>query len=143
MKSLSDAPISSMSRSTQIVCVASTMRSGSTLLKALLAEADDVSNLPEQNFQKFFAGKQAAEKISELDDHPIIVLKRPGWYTEVGRYPKLPNVENLKTILLVRDVYDTVESLRKMTFRKLAPLASRITNRWLSNYWLGITQSLF
>ena len=33
-----------------IVVIASTMRSGSTLLKALLAEADDVLNLPETSF---------------------------------------------------------------------------------------------
>ena len=66
------------------------MRSGSTLLKALLAEAEDVSNLPEQNFQKFVGDAQAAETIARLDEHPIIVLKRPGWYNEVGNYPRCP-----------------------------------------------------
>ena len=66
-----------MTAAPQIVCVASTMRSGSTLLKALLAEASDVSNLPEQNFQKFVSDAQAADKIAALDDNPIIVLKRP------------------------------------------------------------------
>ena len=48
------------------------MRSGSTLLKALLAEAEDVSNLPEQNFQKFVGDAQAAETIARLDEHPIM-----------------------------------------------------------------------
>ena len=79
-----------MTAAPQIVCVASTMRSGSTLLKALLAEASDVSNLPEQNFQKFVSDAQAADKIAALDDNPIIVLKRPGWYNEIGSYPRLP-----------------------------------------------------
>ena len=138
-----------MTTAPQIVCVASTMRSGSTLLKALLAEAEDVSNLPEQNFQKFAAGDHAAksahtaEAIARLDEHPIIVLKRPGWYNEVKTYPRLPNVEGLKTIVLIRDCYDTVESLRKMTFRKLSGLVSRFTNGWLAkHYWAGMTRSL-
>ena len=119
------------------------MRSGSTLLKALLAEAEDVSNLPEQNFQKFVGDAQAAETIAHLDEHPIIVLKRPGWYNEVGNYPRLPQVDGLKTIVLIRDCYDTVESLRKMTFRKLAGLVSGFTSGWLAKrYWAGITGSL-
>lgn len=132
-----------MNTSNQIVCVASTMRSGSTLLKALLAEADDVSNLPEKDFQKFHRQPDAATVIQALDDHPIVVLKRPGWYNEIGRYPRLPNVEGLKTIVLIRDVYDTVESLRKMTFRKLAPWVGRFVDGWLAKrYWLGMTQEL-
>jgi hypothetical protein len=119
------------------------MRSGSTLLKALLAEAPDISNLPEKDFQKFCGDNQAAEKLAGLDEHPIIVLKRPGWYNEIGRYPKLPTVAGLKTIVLIRDVYATVESLRKMTFRKLAPMFRFCADGWLAKrYWLGITQSL-
>ena len=132
-----------MTAAPQIVCVASTMRSGSTLLKALLAEASDVSNLPEQNFQKFVSDAQAADKIAALDDNPIIVLKRPGWYNEIGSYPRLPNITGLKTIVLIRDCYDTVQSLRKMTFRKLAGWVSGMTNGWLAKkYWAGMTESL-
>lgn len=127
----------------QIICVASTMRSGSTLLKALLAEAPDVSNLPEKDFQKFCGDSHAAQKLQALDDHPIIVLKRPGWYNEIGRYPRIPNVTGLKTVVLIRDVYATVESLRKMTFRQLAPWVGRLSDGWLArNYWAGITRSL-
>ena len=132
-----------MTTAPQIVCVASTMRSGSTLLKALLAESEDVSNLPEQNFQKFVGDDQAAETIARLDEHPIIVLKRPGWYNETNSYPRIPSVEGLKTIVLIRDCYDTVESLRKMTFRRLSGLVSRFTNGWLAkHYWAGMTRSL-
>jgi len=36
-----------------IVLIVSSMRAGSTLLKALLAEAPDVSNLPEFNFNAY------------------------------------------------------------------------------------------
>ncbi len=119
------------------------MRSGSTLLKALLAEAPDISNLPEKDFQKFCDDPQALEKIKALDEHPIVVLKRPGWYNEIGRYPRLPKINGLKTVLLIRDVYETVESLRKMTFRTLAPWVGRFVDGWLAKrYWLGLTNSL-
>lgn len=132
-----------MNSARQVVCIASTMRSGSTLLKALLAEANDISNLPEQNFQKYHRDPQAATKILALDDSRIVALKRPAWYNEIRRYPALPQVDGLKTILLVRDVYDTVESLRKMSFRKLAPLMKRLADSWMARrYWLGITRSL-
>lgn len=128
----------------QTICVASTMRSGSTLLKALLAEAPDISNLPEKDFQKYYGDPKALEKISALDEHPIVVLKRPGWYNEIGRYPRIPKIEGLKTVLLIRDAYETVESLRKMTFRKAAPWMSRWVDGWLAKrYWLGMTQSLW
>lgn len=132
-----------MNKSPQVICVASTMRSGSTLLKALLAEAEDVSNLPEKDFQKYAKDPQALENIRLLDPHPIIVLKRPGWYNEVGRYPRLPLMDGLRTVLLIRDVYDTVESLRKMTFRRLAPWVGGLADSWLAKrYWLGMTQAL-
>ena len=128
----------------QIVCVASTMRSGSTLLKALLAEAPDISNLPEKDFQKFCGDQQAEAKLKALDEHPIIVLKRPGWYNEIKRYPKLPKIEGMKVIFLVRDFYETVESLRKMTFRKLAPWVGPLVDGWLAKrYWCGITRNLY
>ena len=36
----------------KLVMIVSTMRSGTTLLKALMAEAEDVSNLPETKFTR-------------------------------------------------------------------------------------------
>ena len=36
-----------------VVLIMCSMRSGSTLLKALLAEADDVSHLPEVNYKEY------------------------------------------------------------------------------------------
>lgn len=119
------------------------MRSGSTLLKALLAEADDVSNLPESNFQKFSGKSNARPLIELLADESIILMKRPAWYTECRSYPRLPDVSHLKIILLTRDVYDTVQSCRKMTFWKAQGLASSFADHWLVNrYWCSITKSL-
>ncbi len=132
----------------QIVCLLSTMRSGSTLLKALIAEAADVSNLPEINFQQYSRRKfpdraEARRAIELLDERSILFLKRPAWYNEANSYPRLPHVDNLKVIVLIRDVYDTVESCRKMTFSKLQKIASPIVDHRLAmNYWLPITNSL-
>ena len=118
------------------------MRSGSTLLKALIAEADDVLNLPETNFQK----QSVVDRIlaqHESETPPIKVLKKPCWYQETRTYPKLPNCDRLKVVALVRDVYDTVVSLRKMTFRFFAGIASPLVTSWLAKtYWSRVTQSL-
>ena len=131
-----------MSPPPSIVVIASTMRSGSTLLKALLAEADDVLNLPETNFQK---QKTVDRILAEHDDSqpPIKVLKKPCWYHEAKSYPRLPQCERLKTVALVRDVYDTVVSLRKMTFRWFANGAAPLVTNWLArNYWVHVTRPL-
>lgn len=125
-----------------IVIIASTMRSGSTLAKALLAEADDVLNLPETNFQK----QAVVDRI--LRQHqsgtpPIKLLKKPCWYQETRSYPRLPDVPDLRVVALVRDVYDTVVSLRKMTFRRLAGLVAPLVTSWLARvYWVRVTNSL-
>lgn len=131
-----------MNRSPSIVVIASTMRSGSTLLKALLAEAEDVLNLPETNFQNPKTVNHVLSRHGE-SDAPIKLLKKPAWYQESKRYPKLPHGHAVKTIALVRDVYDTVFSLRKMTFRSLAVPFSPLVTRWLAEvYWVNVTSHL-
>lgn len=124
-----------------VVTIVSTMRSGSTLLKALLAEADDISSLPEVNFQKY-AGQDARALIESLDDAPIIVLKRPAWYHETSTYPRLPNVEPLKMIALVRDAYETVTSLKKMTFRRAHRMVGNLADRFLLSYWCKVVSTI-
>ncbi len=126
----------------RVAVIASTMRSGSTLLKALLAEAPDISNLPEVNFQSTWRLQRARQRAAARGKS-IAVLKRPAWYQESATYPRLPDMPGLRTILLVRDVYPTILSLRKMTFGPLASLLGRFTNRWLvNNYWARITGHL-
>jgi len=127
----------------RVVLIVSTMRAGSTLLKALLAEANDVSNLPEVNFQRFQNEGTAWRQIGDLDDHRVIVLKRPAWYHEVFSYPRLPPVANLKIIVLARNAYDTVASLRKMTFGRWNRLAAPLANRLLvEQYWARVNERL-
>jgi len=126
-----------------VAVLLSTMRSGSTLLKALLAQAPDVSDVPETDFQKYGHDGGNAE-LEALSAEPILVLKRPGWFNEIGRYPRLPAHPRLKRIALVRDAYAFGLSARKMTFRHLPFLQrSGIGNRFLiERYWGGVNRRL-
>lgn len=94
-----------------IVLIMGSMRSGSTLLKALLAEADDVSHLPEVNYRKYSSNTYNFYRSAyRLSKKRIIVLKRPMMYIK----PLSPTSDRIKIIVLVRDVYDVVMSLVKM-----------------------------
>ncbi len=126
-----------------VVVLLSTMRSGSTLLKALLAQAPDVSDLPETDFQRFADGGDPAA-LEALSAAPILLLKRPAWFNEVARYPRLPEVPGLRRIVLVRDAYENLLSLRRMMFRHLPFLVrTGLGNRFLGQrYWLGVNQRL-
>jgi hypothetical protein len=127
----------------QLVLIASTMRSGSTLLKALLAFAPDVSDLNEVNFQKYAGANPRLDQMWELAPQRILVLKRPAWYHETKTYPRLPGLANRRVILLVRDVYPTVESLRRMSLGWLAGASRQRLDRWLAQaYWKPVTERL-
>ena len=77
------------------------------------------------------------------NDSPIKVLKKPAWYHESRSYPRLPAIDGVKTIALVRDVYDTVVSLRKMTFHAMAGIFAPIVTPWLArSYWVNVTSRL-
>ncbi len=134
--------------SRQLVVIASTMRSGSTLLKALLASAPDVSDLPEVNFQrwsnaKFSKDLDQVSRLAQLAPERILVLKRPAWFQESKHYPRLPTVLGTKAILLVREPYDTVQSLRKMVFGFAESLLRPAVDRWLlKSYWQPVTCKL-
>lgn len=112
----------------------STMRSGSTLLKALLSVPEDVSNLPETNFQRFQSA-DASKRIAALAPEPIILLKRPAWFNEGRRYPKLPNARGIKRIILARDVHANLLSLRKMAYRKLERCMPVFLDKWMAKYY--------
>ncbi|HUF63685.1 MAG TPA: sulfotransferase [Verrucomicrobiales bacterium] len=123
------------------VCLLSPMRSGSTLLKALLAVADDVSNLPEVDFQRYGAGRGA--EVFSLCRERIVVLKRPCWFHEVRRYPRLGDFASGRHVVLVRDALETVQSLKSMMFgpgaKWLGPWCDRIL---LERYWAVVTKRL-
>ncbi len=137
-----DAAQTTDSTEKQIVIELSTMRSGSTLLKALLGSLDDTSSLPEIDFQKF-QSPDARQEIEVLSDKPIVILKRPAWFNEGKRYPKLPNANKLKQVILTRDVATNVISLRKMVFRKIEPFIPQWLDILFANlYWAPVYKSL-
>lgn len=98
------------------------MRAGSTLLKALLGESQEVSHLPEVRFLEnqlmarlplfayafyCFAYFSAPER--------IVLLKKPMWLYDPGHsYPSAPKNLPLKVILLGRDPRDIAASLRTL-----------------------------
>jgi len=118
------------------VFVVSSMRSGSTLLKALLAVCPDVSHLPETNFQVL----QSESDYKKLSKQPIVVLKRPRIYAEKD-YPTFPSFAH-KIIVLVRDVGPTVHSLLKMN-QEVGYQSEKWDELSLAKtYWLTTYQSI-
>lgn len=120
-----------------LVFIISTMRSGSTLVKSLLAQAPDTSHLPEVDFQKYAQGN--AWKLKTLSPANIIILKKPAAF-EQKNYPKIPTFKGSKNIILVRDVYETVVSTKKMiqsTYPSLDatwPYEKLINEYWYTTY---------
>lgn len=114
-KSYYKASQASTSFDKEIVFLLSSMRSGSTLLKALLAEADNISNLPEIYFYKYVSSSLFFNLIKDnnIDNSEILLLKHPSQYHDYKSYPILPNV-NGKIIILYRNPVDSIVSLHKM-----------------------------
>lgn len=126
-----------------VALLLSTMRSGSTLLKALLATAPDISDLPETNFQRFL-DPRSHRRLYALAPEPILLLKRPAWFNEIARYPRVPELPRQKQVVLIRDAYANVLSIRRMLFRHV-PFLQRLNlgNRFLvENYWSRVTARL-
>ena len=137
---MAGSPNSQSSQKT-VAVVLSPMRSGSTLLKALLAVPADVSNLPETNFQRFATG--ADPRLARMAPEPILVLKRPCWFTEIGSYPKIPSGPNVRRIILARDCYEVVSSVKRMALRGFHPFIGWMFDDYLINhYWAGVYDRL-
>lgn len=125
----------------QIVLIISTMRAGSTLLKALLSTAPDAADLPETNFQRY-CDADGLDRMRSLAEDRIIILKRPGWFNELSSYPRIPPFEGVKKIVLIRDVYPTARSVHRMVFRGAAKRFPHLMNRWFAEtYWRRIYEN--
>src|SRR3989338_798700 len=106
-----------------IVLVMSSARSGSTLLKALLGEARDISHLPEVDYSKFGTDSfYVYRKAYFLSKKRIIILKYPGVATKLS-----PALERIKIIVLVRDTYGVVQSLQDRKSTRLNSSHSSIS----------------
>jgi len=128
----------------KIILIASAMRSGSTLLKALLAEAPDVSNLPEINLSQISDNKfYFYYHVYRLSPKRIIVLKRPCPFGAKRLYPSIPNIK-MKMIILVRNPTDVVLSLekRQMEIRRIKPAVLIRDRGALLQYWCYVYESL-
>lgn len=118
-----------------IVLVMSSMRSGSTLLKALLAQAEDISHLPEIDYTQYGSNSYYLyQKAYFLSKKRIIVLKYPGVAVKLA-----PGLDRIKVIVLVRDTYGVVQSLEKRN--KDTELKTRTKTDWV-NYWCRIYQMI-
>lgn len=105
--------------------IISCMRSGSTLLKALIATRPDCTDLPETSFRDF-TSVQSYKK--------IIVLKKPAGYGNL-EYPTFEPVPNLKKIVLIRHPYDVVCSLRNMNIVRNQAEYAFNSLEYLISYW--------
>jgi len=108
-----------------IVVIVSTYRSGSTLLKALLGQAEDVSHLPEI----FFSGGHWSRRFPRLyayscyfqayraSAHRIVVFKKPLGPNHlkkgVNHFENLPRL-SLRIIIMVRRPGDVISSIQKI-----------------------------
>lgn len=121
----------------QFIIIASAMRSGSTLLKALLAQAPEIEQLSEQRFQlpqNFFT---VYGRLARLSKYPYILLKHPANFQDYQTYPILPKVP-YKMIILVRNPLDTLISVRKMQEVQQEPKSVAD----LLHYWKVVHQRL-
>ena len=112
-----------------IIFILSSMRAGSTLLKAVLAQGADVSHLPEVDFQKY-AGNMYNfyRQAYSLSKKRIIVLKYPG----VPMIPLAPFSPRIKIIVLIRDAYEVVKSIKERN--KDTEFKTKPTAEWV-DYW--------
>ncbi len=124
----------------KVVVIVSTMRSGSTLLKALLANSPDTTHLSEVDFQKF--NKLDYWKLKMKYKQKIIVMKKPCWYTNADHYPVLPDLKNMKIVVLIRNPYDTVSSIKEMA--KIRPKSDQglENNEYVNDYWCKVYKKI-
>ena len=118
------------------VFIFSAGRSGSTLLKALIAEAPDTSHISEDRWMLFFLKRNRYVLYAHcyfLSKKRIIVCKRPMWFYNIrGKYP-FPRLEDARVIILVRNPVDVVLSYCR-TFPKNAGQEKKVVEYWIKVY---------
>lgn len=120
------------------------MRSGSTLLKALVGQAPDIAHLPEYDFQRYHRDPlRWYHHATRQSDAPRLLFKLPAPVREATLYPLLPEPATLPRIpfyylILVRNPAATIASLLKMHADQQI-LTDLTAADWLA-YW-GATYS--
>ncbi len=120
-----------------LVLILCTMRSGSTLLKAMLGTAPDVSHLAEVQFHQLRTNDfDFYTRYCRLASEPIIVLKHPVWFTDTISTFEVPRLNRFRMIGLVRDCYPTLCSIKAM------PGTDKPADSELIAYWLRYTAQI-
>lgn len=117
----------------RIVLIMSAMRSGSTLLKSLLAEGPDVSMLDEFNFITYADSNRFHFyfKVFVQSRKRIIVLKQPynNAKKDSSKYGRVP-IKGVKKIILYRDPFAALCSLSSLpNSRNIKPV-----EYWIDSY---------
>jgi hypothetical protein len=121
------------------ILIVSPIRSGSTLLKALLANSEDVSHIDEVNFQLKSRSRYISySRVARLSERPILVLKWPAWFAEVATYPRLPKYPH-QAILLYREPLATTLSIKRRM--ATAPHYPSLTDEQLLDYWCQVYEN--
>jgi hypothetical protein len=116
------------------------MRTGSTLLKALLAQGKNVSHLPEIDLLQYnkHSPGEINKKLKALSPEHYLVIKRPAPYNWQN-YPPLV-VEKSKKIILFRNPHDTIRSLHRMI--SAVPDSPHRSHEFLLDYWVNVNEKL-
>ena len=118
-----------------MVLIMSSMRAGSTLLKALLGEAEDISHMPEVDYTQYGANAYHLYRNTYfLSKKRIVVLKYPGVTAKL-----FPALDRIKIIVLVRDAHEVIQSLLKR--HKDTELKHMTKADWVK-YWCDIYQRI-
>ncbi|VAW13011.1 hypothetical protein MNBD_BACTEROID05-1250 [hydrothermal vent metagenome] len=82
-----------------IIIILCPMRCGSTLLKALLGSAPDVSHLPETDYRSYWKNKYYFyASTCRLSKKRIIAFKQPFWLTDTREPRTFPKLKTVKII---------------------------------------------
>lgn len=118
----------------KIVFILSTMRSGSTLLKALLAEAPEAQHFNEVRFYRGENRYNAYYHYWRMSKKSILIVKSPANISDYLNYPELPNLSSNK-ILLIRNPTNTIASILKMNdILGVQQEVEEIVNYWCETY---------
>jgi hypothetical protein len=121
----------------KFVLILSTVRSGSTLLKALISEAPEVTHINEKNFFYNASKYITYFQYNRSQKGSISILKMPSHLDNFQDYPKIPNI-SVKKILLVRNPIDTAISIINMK----KALGQNITVDEFIAYWITTHNNL-
>ena len=131
-----------MFNSSRVLCfIHSSMRSGSTLLKALLAEANDISNIPEVNYSQYSPKFLTRFRLLSKSNKRIVVIKLPSSHKSYRSYPYYVDDKSLR-IILFRDPVEVYVSLKKMYYHRNRQFYQEIDGPLFEKYWLGTYNNL-